>query len=45
VAFEENYIRTLYGKYGLRIMEPIHYGSWCGRRNFLSYQDIIVASK
>jgi SAM-dependent methyltransferase len=45
VAFEENYIRAVYEKYGLRIAEPVHYGSWCGRKNFLSYQDMIVASK
>jgi len=45
IAYDEAYIRSLYEKYGLRIVEPIHYGNWCGRTNFLSYQDIIVALK
>jgi SAM-dependent methyltransferase len=45
VAFDESYVRALYEKYGLGIAEPVRYGSWCGRKNFLSYQDIIVASK
>lgn len=45
IAYDEDFIRGLYGKYGLRIIEPIHYGWWCGRNTFLSYQDIIVAAK
>lgn len=45
IAYDEEYVRSLYTKYGLRIVEPIHYGNWCGRTNFLSYQDIIVAVK
>lgn len=27
---------------GLSAQPPIHYGSWCGRKNFMSYQDIIL---
>jgi ubiquinone/menaquinone biosynthesis C-methylase UbiE len=45
LAYHERSIRILYEKYGLSIVEPIHYGSWCGRKNFLSYQDIIIGSK
>jgi ubiquinone/menaquinone biosynthesis C-methylase UbiE len=45
VAYEESYVRGLYDKNGLQMVEPIYYGSWCGRANFLSYQDIIMASK
>lgn len=45
VAYEEKLIRKLYGKYELEIIEPIRYGSWCGRKIFISYQDIIVAYK
>lgn len=45
VCYDELFILNLYDKYKLTIKEPIHYGSWCGRRNFLSYQDIIVAIK
>ena len=44
VAYNENFLLSLYKKYGLSI-KSISYGSWCGRQNFLTYQDIIVASK
>ena len=33
IAYDERYIRSLYQKHGMMIMEPVHYG----------YQDIIVA--
>lgn len=45
VAYDENRIRMTHEKYGLRITEPIRFGSWCGRRHYLSYQDIVVAVK
>lgn len=45
VCYDESFILELYEKYGLKIKQPIYYGSWCGRANFLSYQDIIIASK
>jgi ubiquinone/menaquinone biosynthesis C-methylase UbiE len=45
VAYEEGLVRELYEKYKLKIMEPIRYGLWCGRKDFLSYQDIIIAAK
>ena len=45
IAHEERTIRALHGKSNLRIREPIHYGSWSGRGEFLSSQDIIVAEK
>ncbi len=45
VAYDEQLIRSLYSKYGLEIVEPVRYGSWCGRKIFISYQDIIVAYK
>jgi ubiquinone/menaquinone biosynthesis C-methylase UbiE len=44
LAFEESYMRKLFRKLGLSIREPIHYGSWCGRKEFLSYQDIVIAT-
>jgi hypothetical protein len=43
IAYDEQYIRSLYQEHGMMIIEPVHYGSWCGRQRFLSYQDIIVA--
>lgn len=53
IAFDESYVKSLYGKYGLEIVGPIHYGSWCGRPNYtwvgapryLTAQDLIVATK
>lgn len=45
VGLNESYIRDIYPNRNLAIIEPIHYGSWCGRKNFLSYQDILVAQK
>jgi SAM-dependent methyltransferase len=45
VAFEEDYVRRCLSDRGLRIVEPIHFGSWCGRKQFLAFQDIVVAAK
>jgi len=48
VCYDEAFILSLYEKYGLKVNEPIHYGSWCERRD-PSYQDtiqdIIIATK
>jgi hypothetical protein len=45
VAYDEAHVRSLFEKYGLKITSPVNYGYWCGRKEFLSYQDIIVAEK
>lgn len=45
VAYDEEYIKGLFKTNHLDIIEPVHYGSWSGRKEFLSFQDIIVASK
>jgi len=45
IAYREEFVRRLYNKYGLAIIEPIHYGSWCKRDTFLDSQDIVVATK
>ena len=45
VAFDEKYIRELYRKYGLTIINPIHYGSWSGRESDVGYQDLLVGIK
>ncbi len=45
IAYDEVFMRKLYEKYGLKIIEPIRFGSWCGRNGFLSYQDIILGVK
>jgi ubiquinone/menaquinone biosynthesis C-methylase UbiE len=43
VAYDQGYIRGLYEKNGLRVVEPVYYGRWPKREQFLSGQDIIVA--
>jgi len=45
VAYNEEYVHNLYDKFGLHIIEPVYYGSWCGRKDSLSYQDIAIASR
>jgi SAM-dependent methyltransferase len=45
VAYEEENVRNLYNRHGINIIDPIHYGSWSGRKDFLSFQDIIVGTK
>jgi SAM-dependent methyltransferase len=44
IAFDESRIRSLYKEMGLTI-ERLDYGSWCGRESYLSYQDLVLASK
>jgi ubiquinone/menaquinone biosynthesis C-methylase UbiE len=45
IAYDEKFVRGLYEKNGLSMIDPVYYGSWCGRGKFLSYQDIVLAIK
>ena len=45
IAFNEKLIRNLYKGSGLIIEEPIHFGSWSGRTDHLSFQDVILSAK
>ncbi len=45
IAFEEDYIVSLFKSNGMTIDNSIHYGSWCGRDNYTDFQDIVVATK
>lgn len=46
IAYDEDFVKNLYKKNGLQIKEPIHYGGWCGRKNFNNKtQDRIIAIK
>lgn len=45
IAHPEDKIRDLYDKYRLQISEPIRYGKWSGRPDYVSSQDIVVAVK
>jgi hypothetical protein len=44
IAFDEDWTRGLYEKVGLGIVRA-EYGSWCGRENYLSFQDMMLAVK
>ncbi|MCZ6853978.1 MAG: class I SAM-dependent methyltransferase [Gammaproteobacteria bacterium] len=43
VSYLESDVRGFFESRRLSIDEPIRYGSWCGRPEHLSYQDIVVA--
>jgi SAM-dependent methyltransferase len=45
IGYDEKFVCKLFEEHGLRIKQPIYYGSWCGRKNFLSFQDIVLATK
>ena len=45
IAYNEDFVKRQFAEYNLRIIDPIHYGSWCKRDTYLSYQDIVVAKK
>jgi ubiquinone/menaquinone biosynthesis C-methylase UbiE len=45
VAYEESHIRSVLRKCGLILAEPIYYGSWTGRRDGLSFQDMLMLRK
>lgn len=45
VAYDERVIGALFAKHGLKIKDPVHYGSWCGRQKHVDWQDIVVAVK
>jgi len=45
VAYEEGVLRESFLRRGLTIIEPIHRGAWSGRPDFVSYQDIVLASR
>ena len=45
LAYPEAQVRAWFARFGLAIEEPVRFGSWCGRTEFLSYQDIVIAQK
>lgn len=45
VAYDEADALGLYAKNALEVVRPVHYGSWCGRANGLSFQDIVMANR
>ncbi len=45
IGFNEVYLNKLFLKNGLKIIQPVQYGNWCERDDYLSSQDIVVAIK
>jgi len=45
VGYEERYFTSICGKNGLKVDGNIHYGGWCGRTEYTSYQDIVIVQK
>lgn len=45
LAYDEEWLRGALESCGLEIRRPLYYGSWCGRPDFVSYQDIVIATK
>lgn len=45
VGYPEAVVRALFASKGLSVVEPIHFGSWCGRERGLSFQDIVIAER
>jgi len=44
VAYEENFIMQLLDQHGL-VLRQLRYGTWSGRKDGLSYQDIMIIQK
>ena len=45
IAYEEGFIRELYIKNSLILIEPIYYGSWRNGKKSQPFQDFIIAKK
>ena len=45
VAYDESYVMGLLAQHGLALKDPVYYGSWTGRKDGLSYQDILLLEK
>jgi SAM-dependent methyltransferase len=45
IAYEESDVMEFYSRSGITLSRPIHYGSWSGRKEHLSYQDICIGHK
>ncbi len=45
VAFDEEYVRGIFEARALTVIPPVYYGSWSGRRDHVSFQDIVIGVK
>ncbi|MBC8155567.1 MAG: methyltransferase domain-containing protein [Bacteroidetes bacterium] len=44
-AFNDSQVSSMLEKHGLSAQNSIYPGSWCGRKDTLSFQDVVVAHK
>jgi SAM-dependent methyltransferase len=44
LAYEEEYIRGVFSESSL-LLENLQFGAWCGRNEYLSYQDVLIAQR
>ncbi len=44
IGYEEQEVARLAGENGFT-MQSVSYGKWCGRTEYLSYQDVVVLEK
>jgi len=44
VCYDEQLILAQFDKCGMKV-KKVYYGSWSGRKDYLSYQDIVIATK
>ncbi len=45
LGYDLDFVTALYARNNLTINQPIRFGSWCGREQYLSYQDLVLATK
>lgn len=45
IAFDERHVLEMLQSHGLELTEPVGYGSWTGRVDGLSYQDLLLVKK
>ena len=45
VAHDEAFLLDVFASVGLKPAKPAVYGTWCGRTNAVSYQDLLVLEK
>ena len=45
IAYPEDFVRYLHAECGLELREPLRYGTWSGRTDAMSGQDVVVAVK
>ena len=45
VAYDEGWVYDRVARHGLSVVEPVRPGSWCGREQHSSFQDLVVLVK